>query len=327
MKITKNQLRQIIREEATKLQKKTILENRRQDIVNELRMLNEDARELLVYKMENGKKTDDIVGTHQYGKGFTPNELGKKLGFKPHPTSIPNQTIIDRENSEDLYENLAQKIVSGEPYKTHNVPLESYFSKEALFLMSLLNKDSKLDFEKILKNNNVQFSSQEKYNILNDFLEGKDKSLKDEVGEFYSISDVDFLVDVRDKFKKEAEGDLNESIRKIVREGIQKVFSEEEEYGGRTFAPDVHGENFINGEYMTGKDLETMPKSESIPILTKWWESLGPQNRFALFMGYKSLEEKAGITKGFNFQDPETLDIDTIAQIYFSRKFIPLTGG
>lgn len=113
---------------------------------------------------------------------------------------------------------------------------------------------------------------------------------------------------------------MESGIRNIIKEEIQKVLSEE-----RTFAPDVPGKNFINGEYMTGIDLEQMSKAEAIPILTKWWKSLGPQNRFALLMGYKSLEEEAGITKGFNFQDPETLDIDTIAQIYFSRKFIPLT--
>jgi predicted outer membrane protein len=41
MKITKNQLRQIIKEEAIKLQKKTILENRKKEILRELRMLNE----------------------------------------------------------------------------------------------------------------------------------------------------------------------------------------------------------------------------------------------------------------------------------------------
>jgi hypothetical protein len=42
MKITKNQLRQIIKEEAIKLQKKTILENRKKEILRELRMLNEN---------------------------------------------------------------------------------------------------------------------------------------------------------------------------------------------------------------------------------------------------------------------------------------------
>ncbi len=75
-----------------------------------------------------------------------------------------------------------------------------------------------------------------------------------------------------------------------------------------------------------GEDLETMPKAESIPILTKWWKSLGPQNQLALFMGLKSLEEKSGKTKGFYFQDPETLDMNTIAQIYYARKFLPLNS-
>ena len=40
MKITKGQLKEIIKEEATKLQKKTILENRKKEITNELRALN-----------------------------------------------------------------------------------------------------------------------------------------------------------------------------------------------------------------------------------------------------------------------------------------------
>lgn len=93
-----------------------------------------------------------------------------------------------------------------------------------------------------------------------------------------------------------------------------------------TFAPSVPGRNFINKKYMTGEDLETMPKAESIPILTKWWKSLDPQNQLALFMGLKSLEEKSGKTKGFYFQDPETLDINTIAQIYFARNFLPLNS-
>lgn len=43
MKITKSQLKEIIKEEAIKFQKKTILENRRKEIVRELRMLNENV--------------------------------------------------------------------------------------------------------------------------------------------------------------------------------------------------------------------------------------------------------------------------------------------
>jgi hypothetical protein len=121
MKITKSQLKEIIKEEVSRLQKKTILENRKKEIVRELRTLNEDASELLVYKMENGKKTNDIVGTHQYGKGFIPNELGKKLGLEPHPTSIPNQTIIDR--SENETGNLDELFGMGKAKKAANHPM------------------------------------------------------------------------------------------------------------------------------------------------------------------------------------------------------------
>jgi hypothetical protein len=35
-------------------------------------------------------KNQVIVGTHQYGVGFVPNESGEKLGLKSHPTSIPD---------------------------------------------------------------------------------------------------------------------------------------------------------------------------------------------------------------------------------------------
>jgi len=43
MKITKSQLKEIIKEEVSRLQKKTILENRKKAIVREMRMLNEDV--------------------------------------------------------------------------------------------------------------------------------------------------------------------------------------------------------------------------------------------------------------------------------------------
>ena len=43
MKITKSQLKEIIKEEVSRLQKKTILENRKKEIVKELRILNEEA--------------------------------------------------------------------------------------------------------------------------------------------------------------------------------------------------------------------------------------------------------------------------------------------
>ena len=41
-----------------------------------------------------------MVGTHQHGKGFTPNDLGKSMGLASHPTSIPNGTAMDTPNME-----------------------------------------------------------------------------------------------------------------------------------------------------------------------------------------------------------------------------------
>jgi hypothetical protein len=58
MKITKSQLKEIIKEEVSRLQKKTILENRKKEIVRELRMLNEwseeesDEHDVLASQME-----------------------------------------------------------------------------------------------------------------------------------------------------------------------------------------------------------------------------------------------------------------------------------
>ena len=40
-----------------------------------------------------------IVGTHQYGVGFKSNENGKKMGFKDNPTSIPNGTKMQKNDS------------------------------------------------------------------------------------------------------------------------------------------------------------------------------------------------------------------------------------
>lgn len=57
--------------------------------------LMEEAPTHYVYKMENGEKTDQMVGTHKYGVGFIPNEIGKQLGFKADPTRIPDGTIMD----------------------------------------------------------------------------------------------------------------------------------------------------------------------------------------------------------------------------------------
>lgn len=50
-----------------------------------------------VYSSDNKK----MIGTHQHGKGFMPNELGKSMNLDSHPTSIPNGTYMDSDD-EDL---------------------------------------------------------------------------------------------------------------------------------------------------------------------------------------------------------------------------------
>ena len=45
--------------------------------------------------IKNVFKDGKMVGTHQYGVGFKPNEIGLEMGLKAHPTSIPNGTKIE----------------------------------------------------------------------------------------------------------------------------------------------------------------------------------------------------------------------------------------
>lgn len=46
-------------------------------------------------------ETGNYIGTHQYGVGFTPNRIGREMGYEPHPTSIPDGTKMDRSSMED----------------------------------------------------------------------------------------------------------------------------------------------------------------------------------------------------------------------------------
>ena len=56
--------------------------------------------------------TNKLVGTHKYGRGFTPNRHGEELGFEHHPSSIPNKTKFggtevgdfDYEDDDTLFE-------------------------------------------------------------------------------------------------------------------------------------------------------------------------------------------------------------------------------
>lgn len=41
-------------------------------------------------------KTGKMVGTHEYGVGFVPNEIGMEMGYDEDPTSIPNGTHFEK---------------------------------------------------------------------------------------------------------------------------------------------------------------------------------------------------------------------------------------
>ena len=55
-----------------------------------------------VYAIDDYGNVDKkaMVGTHQHGNGFVPNDLGKSMGLDPHPTSIPNGTAMDTADME-----------------------------------------------------------------------------------------------------------------------------------------------------------------------------------------------------------------------------------
>ena len=58
------------------------------DYLDSSEMDEERRPERLVKHIDTGK----LVGTHKYGRGFTPNPHGEELGFEHHPSSIPNKT-------------------------------------------------------------------------------------------------------------------------------------------------------------------------------------------------------------------------------------------
>ena len=55
--------------------------------------INESTAPIYYVSTMDGKT---IVGTHQYGEGFIPNKIGIEMGFKPHPTEVPNNTKISK---------------------------------------------------------------------------------------------------------------------------------------------------------------------------------------------------------------------------------------
>jgi len=57
----------------------------------------ENVKYVYVLNAQGKPDLKKMIGTHQYGKGFIPNQLGIKMGFEKHSTSIPNGTMIEKD--------------------------------------------------------------------------------------------------------------------------------------------------------------------------------------------------------------------------------------
>ena len=94
-------------------------------------------------------KTEEFVGTHQHGKGFKANETGKKLGYKDHPTSIPNGTKMDTDTIEENHQSL-DKEVADRIEGLLRIPLKAKFLATGFDLINDLLEDDEFDVADIV---------------------------------------------------------------------------------------------------------------------------------------------------------------------------------
>jgi len=131
--------------------------------------------ERLVKHINTGK----LVGTHKYGRGFTPNRHGEELGFEHHPSSIPNKTKFGGTEVGDFdYEDdEGQDMDTGEE-------LYPSFSSDRKFMgMSKSMSDMEIDEESELEESNPFRNSNgfEDYNF--------PEELKDRLSDIYDLLD------------------------------------------------------------------------------------------------------------------------------------------
>lgn len=93
-------------------------------------MVGERTPERLVKHIHTGK----LVGTHKYGRGFRPNRHGEELGFKPHPSSIPNQTkFAETEDDEEVYPSFSSDRNFEEMSKMDDMNIDDDVPENPLF--------------------------------------------------------------------------------------------------------------------------------------------------------------------------------------------------
>jgi len=103
--------------------------------------------ERLVKHIDTGK----LVGTHKYGRGFTPNPHGEELGFEHHPSSIPNKTkfggieIDDFDYEDDDFDFKMSQYDEG--YDELDEDMFAGWDEPETFKSTQLTKRHKLDFD------------------------------------------------------------------------------------------------------------------------------------------------------------------------------------
>jgi hypothetical protein len=116
MKITKEQLKEIIKEEVSKLQKKTILENRKKEIARELRTLNEYEDE---FHSENVSGWVDMA-TKEFGEWLERESPIDFSAFKFDGTEIGQDV---KESLIDGFRSMLGIATNGGAYKVVEVPV------------------------------------------------------------------------------------------------------------------------------------------------------------------------------------------------------------
>jgi hypothetical protein len=256
MKITKTQLKDIIKEEATKLQKKTILENRKKAIIREMRTLNEEVTKEQIeqiiqkhnkdfYKVEdelwnNHKLEIDVYDGHPSESGYF--NIINSSGDKVTSGQVEDEVISDI--NESILENRKRDIIremrtlnEGGPYihrgedgsQTLIIPndlgdeIDSDDFYNALESQQGDGKMYERDFE-VDKEYEVYMDNYEgeQVEVAFKFIENGDKHM----GQDAITLDVNSV-----KVELNENVQMNESIRKIVRESFN-FLNEDVEFKG-----------------------------------------------------------------------------------------------
>ena len=122
-----------------------------------------NAPERYVRDVETGK----MVGTHQYGVGFTVNKIGERMGYESDPVSIPDGTKMEDNDNSPMRMGRSQirtapsKMGRGEMPRRYNGLNENDFEdeepidREAAYQQRQLQK-RKASLENMIQNRDLE---------------------------------------------------------------------------------------------------------------------------------------------------------------------------